>query len=54
VRHDQGRTLQLLDDLGHGEGLAGTGDAEAGPDAFRIQDAAGQLLDGGALIAARL
>ena len=28
VREDEGGALDLLDDLGHGEGLAGAGDAE--------------------------
>jgi hypothetical protein len=28
VREDEGGAVQLFDDLGHGEGLAGAGDAE--------------------------
>jgi len=28
VRQDEGGVLQVFDDLGHGEGLAGAGDAE--------------------------
>ena len=30
VRYDQSRLVQCLDDVGHGEGLAGAGDAQQG------------------------
>ena len=35
VREDERRAVGLLDDLGHGEGLAGAGDAEQRPGASR-------------------
>ena len=44
----------MLDQLGHGEGFAGAGDAEQDLVLFAFQDAAEKLLDGGGLIAAGL
>ena len=42
-RQDQGRALRLLDHLGHGEGLAGAGDAEQHLGAVAVVDALDQL-----------
>ena len=48
---DQGRALGRLDHLGHGEGLAGAGDAEQHLVALVLADARHQLGDGGGLVA---
>ena len=53
VRQDQRRAAGLLDHLGHGEGLAGAGDAEQNLVLLAVQQAAEELIDGGRLIAAR-
>ena len=53
-RQDQGRALRLLDHLGHGEGLAGAGDAEQHLGAVVVVDALDEVLDGGRLVAGRL
>ena len=50
----QGRALGGLDHLGHGEGLAGAGDAEQHLVALVLADAGHQLGDGGGLVALRL
>jgi len=51
VREDEGGALDLLDDLGHGEGLAGAGDAEEGLIFFTGGEAGDQLCDGVGLVA---
>ncbi len=48
----QGGAAGLFDDLGHGEGFAGAGDAEQDLVFFAVEDAAEKLIDGGGLIAA--
>ena len=53
-RQDQGRALQLLDHLGHGEGLAGTGHAEQHLVPFLRPQPCNQLLDRGRLVAVGL
>ena len=54
VRHDQRGAIQLLDDLGHREGLARAGDSQQHLVLVAIQDAAGQRLDRLSLVALRL
>src|SRR5262249_5263833 len=54
VRQDERGTICLLDDLGHGKRLAGAGDAEEDLMLFASVDAAGKLVNGGGLVAARL
>ena len=44
--------LDSLDDLGHGEGLAGAGDAEQDLVLFALVDTPGKRSDGRGLIAA--
>ena len=53
VGQNQRRAPGLLDQLGHGVGLAGAGDAEQHLVFFAVQQAAEELIDGGGLIAAR-
>ncbi len=53
VRQHQRRAADLFDQLGHGEGLAGAGDAEQHLMLFAVADAARQFRDGVFLIAAR-
>ncbi len=53
-RQDDGRALRRLDHLGHGVGLAGTGDAEQHLRAVVAADAFDQILDRGRLVALRL
>ncbi len=53
-RQDQRRPLRLFDQLGHGERLAGAGDAEQHLVALVGLDAGPQVLDGGGLVARRL
>ena len=45
-------TAGLFDQLGHGVGFAGAGDAEQDLVLFAIQEAAEELVDGGGLVAA--
>ncbi len=47
----QGRFLHLLDDIGHGKGLTGTGYPKQGLELFPVNNALAQLPDGGWLIA---
>ena len=54
VRHHQRGPVRLLDHLGHGVGLAGSGDAEQNLVLFAIEDTASQRFNGRCLIAARL
>ena len=54
VGHNQRRAIQRLDDLGHREGLARTGDAEQDLMLLPGFDAGQEFFDGAALIAARL
>ncbi len=54
VGEDQRRTVGLLDDLGHGEGLAGAGDAEEDLVFFAGGETANELVDGARLVAAGL
>ena len=54
VRQDQRGPVGLLDDLGHGEGLAGAGDAEQDLVLFAGAEAAREFLDGAGLVAVRL
>jgi hypothetical protein len=51
VREDEGGALQLFDDLGHGEGLAGAGDAEEDLILFSGVDTGDELGDGSGLVA---
>ena len=51
---DDGGALRLLDDLGHGVGLAGAGGAEQDLVSLAAGDALGELGDGGGLVARRL
>ena len=51
VREDEGGALGLLDDLGHGEGLAGAGDAEEDLIFFAGGEAGDELGDGAGLVA---
>ena len=53
-RQDQRRTLRLLDHLGHGERLAGAGDAEQHLRVVGAADALDQILDRRRLVAGRL
>ena len=48
---DEGGAVELGDDLGHGEGLAGAGDAEQDLGGFSGVDAGGELADGVGLVA---
>src|SRR5690606_8870331 len=48
---DQGGALGLLDDLGHGEGLARAGDAEQDLVALALPRLGDELGDGGGLVA---
>ena len=50
VGQHKGGLLDLLDDLGHGEGLAGAGDAQQGLLAQPVLDARGQGRDGLGLV----
>ena len=52
--HNQRRALQGLDDVGHGEGLARTGDAEQDAVAIAVAEAFEQVTDGLGLIAGGL
>ncbi len=54
VREDEGGAVGLLDDLGHGEGLAGAGDAEQDLVLFAGGEAVDELFNGAGLIAAGL
>ena len=54
VREDDRGAVELLDHLGHGEGLAGAGDAEEDLIAVAIAEAANELRDGFGLVAAGL
>ena len=54
VREDEGGALQLFDDFGHGEGLAGAGDAEEDLVFFSGVDAGDELGDRSGLVALRL
>ena len=51
VREDEGGALGLLDDLGHGEGLAGAGDAEEDLVLVAGGEAGDELGDGAGLVA---
>ena len=53
VRQDQRRPIRLLDDLGHGEGLARAGDPEQRLVLLAGGKAGDQFLNGAALVAAR-
>ena len=52
--HHQRRALKLLDHLGHGEGLARSGDAEQDLAFLAVERGLGQLLDRGRLVAGGL
>jgi len=54
VSQNQRRAIRLLDDLGHGEGFAGAGNAEQHLMFFAVQEPLDELVDGAGLIAARL
>ena len=54
VRQDQRRPLQLLDDVGHRERLAGAGDAHEHLLAAAFAQVAHERLDGGGLVAGGL
>ena len=51
VREDQRRPVGLLDDLRHGESLAGAGDAEQDLVFFSGGEAFDKLVDGSGLVA---
>ena len=51
VREDEGGALQLFDDFGHGEGLAGAGDAEEDLVFFAGVDAGDEFGDRSGLVA---
>ena len=51
VGEDEGGAVGLLDDLGHGEGLAGAGDAEEDLVLFAGGEAVDELVDGAGLVA---
>ena len=53
VGQDEGGAADGLDDLGHGEGFAGAGDAEEDLVLLALADAAREFSDGVFLIAAR-
>ena len=53
MAHDERRSADLLDDVGHGEGFAGAGDAEQGLVAIAGADGFDEFCDGLALIALR-
>ena len=52
VGQNQRGTVDLLDHLGHGEGLARTGDAQQDLVLVAVKDTAGERLDGFLLVAA--
>ena len=52
VGHDEGGAVGGFDDLGHGEGLARSGDAEQDLVLLAIEDTAQERLDGSGLVAA--
>ena len=54
VGEDEGGPVGLLDDLGHGEGFAGAGDAEQDLVLFAGAEALHQFVDGAGLVAAGL
>ena len=54
VGEDERGAVELADDLGHGEGLAGAGDAEEDLILFAGGDAGDELADGAGLVALRL
>ena len=51
---NQRRLVQLLDDIGHGKGLAGAGDAKKSFKLIALFKSFYQLLDGLGLVAGRL
>ena len=53
MSEDDGRAIDLLDQLRDGEGLAGAGDAEENLVAIAVIDAANELGDGLGLVAPR-
>ena len=53
MRHDQGRALRRLYDIGDGEGLAGAGGAQQRLMLVPLMQAGQQALDGGGLVAGR-
>lgn len=50
MRHDNGRAIGRLDDLCHGVGFAGTGDAKQDLVLLTVDDTPSKSVDGGALI----
>ena len=50
VREDEGGAVELLDDLGHGEGFAGAGDAEQDLVLVAGVEAGDELADGAGLV----
>ena len=51
VGEDEGGTVELFDDLGHGEGFSGAGDAEENLVFFACVDAGDEFGDGTGLVA---
>jgi hypothetical protein len=51
VGDDEGGALDVADDVGHGEGFAGTGDAEESLVLDAFEEAVREFGDGGGLIA---
>ncbi len=54
VREDEGGAVELFDDLGHREGLAGAGDTEEDLVFFAGVQTGDELADGSGLVALRL
>ena len=54
VGEDEGRAVAVGDDVGHGERLAGAGDAEEGLPAHAPLDALGEAFDGLGLVTGRV
>src|SRR5271165_5223336 len=54
MRQDESGPVELLDHLGHGESVAGAGDAEQDLVLLPGGDAGGEFFDGAALVATRL
>ena len=52
VRDDEGRAVEVADDIGRGEGFARAGDAEEGLVAVAFLEGAGEFFDGRPLVAA--
>ena len=54
VAEDEGRALEALNDVGHGESLPGAGDAQQGYGRYALAQRLAELVDGFGLVAGRL